>query len=128
MKPTKIYFVILFFLATVVPTELLHYVHVVGDLTEHYEHHQNLSLTDFLSHALNEKGTDKSHPEHNHSPFNKHHSVCANTFISVLPEPGKLVLESNLVTNDSRLKIRSTSNDALKDVLLSIWQPPKING
>ena len=127
MKSTKIYVVLLFFLATLVPTELLHYIHVVGDLKEHYEHHQNLSLGDFLSHALNEKGTDKSHPEHNHSPFNKHHSVCATTFVSVLPEQGKIVVENTVFskTQDEKGIIKISSS--LKEVYLSIWQPPKLS-
>ena len=127
MKSTKLYVVLLFFLATLVPTELLHYVHVVGDLKEHYEHHQNLSLGDFLSHALNEKGKDKSHPEHNHSPFNKHHSVCATTFISVLPEQGKIVVENTVFSRSQDEKGIINGNSSLKDVYLSIWQPPKLS-
>jgi len=127
MKCTKIYVVLLFFLATLVPTELLHYVHVVGDLKEHYEHHQNLTYVDFLSHALNEKGTDKSHPEHNHSPFNKHHSVCSTTFISVLPEQGKIVTELDTSLNGREEKGLKIVSHCLKDVYLSIWQPPKLS-
>lgn len=127
MKSTKLYFVLLFFLATLVPTELLHYIHVVGDLKEHYEHHQNLSLGDFLSHALNEKGTDKSHPEHNHSPFNKHHSVCATTFVSVLPEQGKIVVENTVFSKTQDEKGIKKGNSSLKEVYLSIWQPPKLS-
>jgi hypothetical protein len=127
MKSTKLYFVLLFFLATLVPTELLHYIHVVGDLKEHYVHHQNLSFVDFLSHAFNEKGTDKSHPEHNHSPFNKHHSVCATTFISVLPEQGEIVVENTIYSSPQDEKGIKNGNSSLKDVCLSIWQPPKLS-
>ena len=126
MKSTKIYVVLLFLLATLVPTELLHYVHVLGDLTEHYEHHQNLSFGDFLSHALNEKGTDKSHPDHNHSPFNKHHSVCATTFVSVLPEQGKIVVENTFISKTQTEKGVRNRISSLKEVYLSIWQPPKL--
>jgi len=122
----NVFFVILFFLATLVPTELLHYIHVVGDLTEHYEHHQNLSFGDFLLHALNEKGTDKSHPDHNHSPFNKHHSVCATTFVSVLPEQGKIVVENALISKTQTEKGVRIRTSSLKEVYLSIWQPPKL--
>jgi hypothetical protein len=127
MKSTKLYFVLLFFLATLVPTELLHYVHVVGDLKEHYQHHQELSFTEFLSHALGENGKDKSHPEHNHSPFSKHHSVCASSYVSVLPDPGKLVVEENHFLFEQREKGVKTITNSLKDVYLSIWQPPKLS-
>jgi hypothetical protein len=127
MKFTNVYFVILFFLAILVPTELLHYMHVFGDLTEHYEHHQNLSFSEFLDHALGEKGTDQSHPEHNHSPFQKHHSVCATSFVSVLPEQGKLVVENQILFHEESVKGVKISTHSLKDIYLSIWQPPKLS-
>ncbi len=126
MKSTRLYFVLLFFLATLVPTELLHYVHVVGDLNEHYQHHQELPFSEFLSHALTEKGTDKSHPEHNHSPFSKHHSVCETNFVSVLPEQGKIIIEDQTFLHLQEDKGVKTITRSLKDVYLSIWQPPKL--
>lgn len=127
MKSTRLYFMLLFFLATLVPTELLHYVHVVGDLKEHYQHHQELSFSEFLTHAMSEKGKDKSHPEHNHSPFSKHHSVCATSFVCVLPEQGKIVLEDYSFLFEQQEKGAKTITHSLKDVYLNIWQPPKLS-
>ena len=38
--------------ATLVPTQIFHYIHVVSDLTEHYQHHQEKDWVEFISHAL----------------------------------------------------------------------------
>jgi hypothetical protein len=126
MRLSKLYVVFLFLLATLVPTELLHYAHVVDDLKEHYKHHQELSISEFISHALTERGADKSHPEHNHSPFSKHHSVCATTFVSVLPEQGKIIQETYDFSIEKQEKGVGTITHSLQDVYLSIWQPPKL--
>ena len=86
MKSIKLYFLILFFLATLVPTELFHYVHVFSDLSEHYEHHKESSFFDFISHALTASSDCTSdHPDHHHSPFRHHHASCGTTFLSILP-------------------------------------------
>lgn len=128
MKSTKLYFVLLFLVATLVPTELLHYVHVVGDLTEHYEHHQDLSLTDFLTHAFTT--TDKSdtkHPDHHHSPFQHHHLVSISNFVTVIPEIPQVTLkEQTHFFNEQNHKFL-VKDPFILEVTTAIWQPPKIS-
>jgi hypothetical protein len=128
MKFAKLYIVILFFFATLVPTQIFHYIHVVSDLTEHYQHHQDKDWGEFISHALTSGNeSDKNHPEHHHSPFHQHSTHCTATFVSVIPEiPIFSINESIHVFTIEKQKF-AVKEPFILEVTAAIWQPPKIS-
>lgn len=124
MKLSRKLLLIIFFLASLVPTELFHYVHVVNDFSEHYQHHKTLDFSEFINHALSERGKDKDHPEHNHSPF-QHHCSFHVSFISVLPT--KIAPSIEFISFYSESKEYPTMKSCeISEVSLAIWQPPKL--
>lgn len=126
MKLTNYIFVFCFFVAALVPTEIFHYLHTVSDLSEHYEHHKDKSVIEFVSHALtSSKDCNSDHPEHHHSPFSHHQSVCGVAYVSMLP--------SNIVPKIEWMYFTQNNVDFplekeafVFEVSLAIWQPPKL--
>ncbi len=127
MKLINHIFVFCFFVATLVPTQIFHYSHVVSDISEHYQHHKDKPLLDFLSHALSiDNQTDSKHPEHNHSPFNQHHVSCTIPFVSIIPDIPRFKIQQEikfLSTEKQKFQIKSS---LIKELSFSIWQPPKL--
>jgi hypothetical protein len=127
MKRLKFFILIILFVATLVPTQVFHYFHVVSDLTEHYQHHKDKDLIDFLSHALTAGNeSDSNHPDHNHSPFQQHNTHCATIFVSTIPElPYFTIDEVSHVFNLEKQKFE-VKEPFILEVSSSIWQPPKL--
>jgi hypothetical protein len=126
MKLVKYLFVICFFVAALVPTELFHYVHTATDLSEHYEHHRDKSFVEFISHALSSSSDcDTDHPEHHHSPFSHHHTNCGTTLVSILP--AKITPTFEYFHFSQNNQVFALANEPfVSEVSLAIWQPPKL--
>ena len=126
LKFRKYTFLFFFFVAAFVPTELFHYVHVISDVSEHYEHHKESSFLDFISHALIVSSECTSdHPDHHHSPFHHHHTTCSVSFLSILPSKIIPMVEYFQVMRSNKVFI-TTSSPSITEVSFSIWQPPKL--
>lgn len=127
MKRLKYFILLILLVATLVPTQVFHYIHIVSDISEHYQHHKDKPLLDFLSHALStDNQTDSKHPEHNHSPFNQHHVSCAVPFVSVIPDLPRFKIQQEiqfLSTEKQKFQIKSPF---IKELSFSIWQPPQL--
>ncbi len=127
MKTVKCIILSFLIVATLVPTQIFHYIHVVSDLTEHYQHHRDKEFMEFVSHALTASNeTDQNHPEHHHSPFHQHSIHCTPSFISIIPELPRFsmneqVFEFTLIKQKFEVK-----DPFILEVASAIWQPPKL--
>lgn len=127
MKRFKIIFLTILLVATLVPTQIFHYIHVVTDLSEHYQHHKEKPIIEFLAHALSSTNQkDTSHPDHHHSPFHHHHYSCAITFVSIIPEFLVFTIQQNLRYLEKEGHKFDYKSPFIQEVTSSIWQPPKL--
>ena len=130
MKRLKLNSLILIVLlvATLVPTQIFHYIHVVSDLTEHYQHHQEKDWVEFISHALTAGNeSDTNHPEHHHSPFHQHNIHCASIFVSTIPEIPHFTLKEQVYFLNAEKQKFAVKEPSIFEVTAAIWQPPKIS-
>jgi hypothetical protein len=130
MKRLKLNSLILIVLlvATLVPTQIFHYIHVVSDLTEHYQHHQDKNWVEFISNALtNGNESDTNHPEHHHSPFHQHNIHCVSTFVSTIPEIPHFNLKEQAHFLNAEKQKFAVKELFILEVTAAIWQPPKIS-
>ncbi len=126
MKITHYIFVFCFFVAALVPTEFFHYLHTASDLSEHYEHHHDKSLIEFVSHALSSSSDcNTDHPEHHHSPFSHHHANCGTTLVSILPTKITPTFEDLHFSQNNQI-FALANEPFILEVSLAIWQPPKL--
>ena len=127
MKRCKIIVLTIMLVAGLVPTQLFHYIHVVSDLTEHYQHHQDKEIFDFLSHALTAGNeADTNHPDHHHSPFQQHNTHCVTIFVSTIPEIPRFFIEVERHFLNSEKQKFEVKDVFFQEVSASIWQPPKL--
>ena len=127
MKRLKYLILLILLVAAIVPTQVFHYIHVVSDLTEHYQHHKDKEISDFLSHALDAGNeTDSNHPDHNHSPFQQHSSHCTTVFVSTIPEILHFSIDDDLHIFQLEKQKFEVKDPFILEVSTSIWQPPKL--
>lgn len=126
MKLKNYFIVFCFFVAALVPTDLFHYLHTASDLSEHYEHHKDKSVIEFISHALTSSKDCKSdHPEHHHSPFSHHQTSYGISFLSILPS--KIIATLEIIDFTQNKVVFPLANEPfVTEVSMSIWQPPKL--
>jgi hypothetical protein len=128
MKSIKFILLTFLIVATLVPTQIFHYIHVVSDLTEHYQHHQDKEIIDFVSHALTAGNeTDSKHPEHHHSPFHQHSIHCTASFVSIIPEIPHFLMNEQLHFFKIEKQKFEVKEPSIFEVTAAIWQPPKIS-
>ncbi len=127
MKRLKYVVLLILLVAALVPTQVFHYIHVVSDLTEHYQHHKDKEIIDFLSHALTASNeSDSNHPDHNHSPFQQHNSHFATVFFSTIPEILNFSLNDDLHIFQLEKQKFEVKDPFVLEISSSIWQPPKL--